>query len=125
MKLPYSISRDVEALITFLTPEESGRNTPCRTGYSVQFFLDQQDWEADFAFPDREEVYPGEIVTAQIGFLRPEIHVKLGNIKVGKEFLLREGSRVVARGRITRILDLAANAKKAEAGSYRLRRQSS
>jgi hypothetical protein len=61
---------------------------------------------------DVEPVYPGQTVLAQLSFLSPQYHV--GKLYPGKEFLLREGQRVIGRGRVTKILDLEKSAKEAE-----------
>jgi hypothetical protein len=58
-------------------------------------------------------VYPGQTVTAHLSFLSPQCHV--GKLYPGKEFLIREGQRVVGRGKVTKILDLEKSAKEAEA----------
>ena len=57
-----------------------------------------------------EQVNPGDTVTAQLKFLRPQYHV--GRIAVGMEFLIRENNRTVAKGRVTKILYLEENAAK-------------
>jgi hypothetical protein len=74
------------------------------TGYRPQFSYDGRDWDAIQMYPDRECVYPGETVIAYIAFLSPEDHK--GKLFPGKEFQVREGSRVVATGCVTKILEL-------------------
>jgi translation elongation factor EF-Tu-like GTPase len=96
--------RDIEARITFLTSDQGGRRTPARTGYLPQFSYDGQDWDAIQTYPDRETVNPGETVTAYLAFLSPEQHK--GKLYPGKEFQVREGTRVVATGIVTKILEL-------------------
>jgi hypothetical protein len=58
-------------------------------------------------------VHPGQTVVAHLCFLSPQYHV--GKLYPGKEFLLREGQRIVGRGKVTKILDLQKSAIKAEA----------
>ena len=113
MNMESNPRRDVEAEINFLTPEEGGRRTPVLSGYRPQFYCDGQDFVVvmDF-FGVAEPVYPGQNATAYLTFISPEYLVKI--LYPGKEFLIREGERVVARGRVTKILDLEGSAKEAE-----------
>lgn len=101
---------DIEARVTFLPTEQGGRKTPARPGYRPQFFYDGHDWDATQDYGDVLEVFPGDTVTARLSFLSPQCHI--GKIQPGMEFLLREGQRVVGRGTVTRILNLAANAER-------------
>jgi len=55
-----------------------------------------------------EQVTPGDTVTVQLKFYRPQFHV--GRIAVGMEFQIREGKRTVAKGQVTKILHLKENA---------------
>lgn len=102
--------RDIEVQITFLASDQGGRKTPARTGYRPQFSYDGQDWDGIQTYPDREAVYAGETVTAYIAFLSPEHH--RGKLYPGKEFQVREGSRVVAKGIVTKILELDSRTSK-------------
>ena len=105
--------RDVEAEITFLTTEEGGRKTPAFSGYRPQFYVDGQDFVVVHKFFDgTEPVYPGQTVKAYLSFTYPEYLVKV--LHPGKEFLIREGQRVIARGSVTKILGLEESAKKQE-----------
>ena len=98
---------DVEAQITFLRTEEGGRDKSVRTGYRPQFFYQGEDYDAIHQYFDKEEVFPGETVIAHLHFLYPELlYDRLGP---GEQFEIREGYRTVAKGTITRILDLGKN----------------
>jgi translation elongation factor EF-Tu-like GTPase len=101
---------DVEAEITYLTPEEGGRSKPGFTGYRPQFRYDGHDWDAIHTYPDVELVMPGQTARAYLSFLSPQCHV--GRLFPGKEFEIREGARVVARGRVTKIMELEVSAKR-------------
>lgn len=101
---------DIEAEIRFLTTEEGGRNTPVRSGYRPQFYYDRHDWDAHQEYPDVEWVHPGETARTLLRFLSPDAH--LGRVQVGMEFEVREGARVVGRGRVTEILNLAESAER-------------
>ena len=106
--------KDVEAEIYFLTAEEGGRHAPIWSGYRPQFYYDGHDWDAIHNYPDEQEpVNPGHTVTAYLSFLSPHCHV--GKLFPGKEFLLREGSHTVGRGRITKILELEESAEESRA----------
>ena len=48
---------------------------------------------------------------AYFGFLSPKEH--LGKVHVGMEFLIREGSRTVGKGIVTKIIDLEKSARHA------------
>ena len=100
----YPFPPDIEAEITFVPTELGGRKTPAFSGYRPQFYYDGTDWDAEQEYPDVESVLPGQTVRALLRFFRPEAHV--GRVHVGLEFEVREGSRVVARGRVTKILHL-------------------
>lgn len=104
---------DIEAEITFLTTEEGGRKIPAFSGYRPQFYYDGHDWDAVQEYLGVSEVYPGQAVTAELAFLSPQCHV--GKLYLGKEFLVREGQRVVARGKITKILNLEKSAERINA----------
>jgi translation elongation factor EF-Tu-like GTPase len=92
----------LEAEVRFLTTVEGGRRTPVKTGYRGQFFYDGCDWDAIHTYPDVEWVHPGDTVRTLIWFLSPEKH--LGKMVPGK----REGKKLVARGKVTQLLQLAA-----------------
>lgn len=103
---------DIEVELTFLTAEEGGRKTPAFSGYRPQFYYDGNDWDAEHNYPDIEAVYPGQTVTAQLIFAAPHYHV--GKLYSGKEFLIREGQKIVGKGIVTKILDLENSAERAK-----------
>jgi translation elongation factor EF-Tu-like GTPase len=100
---------DIEAEITFVPTEQGGRSQPAFSGYRPQFYYDGMDWDAVQQYPDVEKVLPGQTVRALLSFSRPQMH--FGRVIEGMEFLVREGQRTVARGRVTKILGLADRAK--------------
>lgn len=99
-----SVERHIEATLHFLTPDEGGRSTPVSTGYRGQFYFDGIDVDAPHEYPDVELVQPGDKVRAYFRFLRPETH--LPKMYIGKEFLIREGDRVIAKGVVTGVFNL-------------------
>jgi translation elongation factor EF-Tu-like GTPase len=103
---------DIEAEIYFFTTEEGGRMNPVLSGYRPQFHYDGYDWDAIQNYVGVvEPVQLGQTVTAHLYFLSPQYHV--GKLYPGKEFLIREGSKVVGRGRVTKVFDLEKSAKEA------------
>jgi translation elongation factor EF-Tu-like GTPase len=104
---------DIEAVIVFLRTEDGGKTRPVRSGYRPQFYYDGEDWDAEHKYPGVEQVMPGDTVTATLTFTRPHLH--LGRVRVGTEFLLREGAKTVGSGRVTRLLNLAQNAERMRA----------
>ena len=106
--------KDIQAEITFLATEEGGKKQPVFSGYRPQFYVDGKDFVVVHEFFDVvEPIYPGQTAKAYLSFTYPEYLLKV--LHVGKEFLIREGQRVVARGVVKRILDLEKSAIEAEA----------
>jgi translation elongation factor EF-Tu-like GTPase len=108
----YGETRDIEANIYFLTTAEGGRHNNVFNGYRPQFYYDGHDWDAMHEYPDYGYANLGETVRVYLSFLSPHRHI--GKIYEGMEFLVREGSKTVGRGRITQILELYESAKNAE-----------
>ena len=104
----YAYPADIEAEITFVSANQGGRSTPAFSGYRPQFYYDDHDWDADQEYPDVESVLPGQTVRALLRFASPDAHV--GRVHPGMEFQVREGARIVARGRVTKILHLEESA---------------
>ena len=106
----YAFPPDIEAEITFVPTDQGGRSKPAFSGYRPQFYYDRHDWDADQEYPDVESVLPGQTARALLRFLSPEAHV--GRVQLGMEFEVREGTRLVARGRVTKILHLDESAQR-------------
>jgi translation elongation factor EF-Tu-like GTPase len=109
-----NIIQDIEVEMTFLRTEDGGRRSHVFSGYRPQFFYQGEDWDAQHTYIGVERVNPGDTVTAQLMFVSPQNHV--GRITVGMKFEIREGSRTVANGQVTKILNLKDNAAKAVTG---------
>ncbi len=103
--------KDIEAEVTFLPTEAGGRQGPAFSGYRPQFFYDGHDWDAVQTYPDVERVNPGDTVRVYFGFLSPHMHIS--KVEPGTMFLIREGQRVVAYGKITKIIELEESARRA------------
>ena len=99
--------RLVEAEIRYLTAEEGGRRLGVKSGYRGQFHYpkDGSDWDATQEFPDKGDdiVVLGETVRVKLYF-HPDRWVEIheARIEPGLKFLIREGTRVVARGIVTK-----------------------
>lgn len=104
------VLKDIEAEIYFLTTQEGGRSKPAFDGYRPQFYYDGHDWDAHQSYPDVKQVNPGDTVRTYLAFLSPDEH--FGNVYVDMEFLIREGSRTVAKGIVTKILKLEESANR-------------
>ena len=102
-------SQDVEGDVTYLPNEAGGRKSPAFQGYRPQFHYSGQDWDAVQHYPDTEHAAPGETVRVIFSFLSADAHD--GKIHPGMMFLIREGSRTVEYGKVTKIIDLAISAK--------------
>lgn len=94
-----------EAEFTFLRSEEGGKNGPALPGYRPPLYYDGQHWMAFYEFAPEGPIEPGDTVGARICFLSPEL--QRGRLFPGKEIELREGSHLVARGHIIKLLALA------------------
>ena len=111
-KLP---NPELEADIYYLTEQEGGRKYQgvrkgaVVTGYRGQFHYDNHDWDAAQQFLDKEWCELGDTVKVLMQTLSPHFHY--GKFFVGKEFEIREGARVVGRGKITRVLRPDFNAQ--------------
>jgi translation elongation factor EF-Tu-like GTPase len=98
---------DIEAEITFLTTAEGGRQGPVRTGYRAahDFGVNGTLNDALHEYIGKEWVPLGETVTARLWFLAAEFQI--GRLYDGFEFTVQEGSKIVGRGRVTKILNEA------------------
>ena len=108
MRIPH----DIEAEIYFLKPEEGGRSTPAFNGYRPQFYYEGNDWDASHVYPDVNQVNPGDTVRAYLGFVSHAEHWR--KLYPDMKFEIREGARIIGRGKITRILELEESANRAK-----------
>jgi translation elongation factor EF-Tu-like GTPase len=99
---------DIEATIGFLTPEEGGRDKPVFGWFSPYFTLDGTNHEALFEYPDVDRIDPGDTVRSLIRFLHPRL---LAHLAPGTTFQIREASRVIGSGLITRAIGLYESAQ--------------
>ena len=90
------------ARLRLLSAEEGGRKTAVVAGYRPPLYMDARSSECVLQeIVGSDKIVPGGERLVSIFVLRPE---NLGDSVVeGKEFELREGSRVVARGIIVEL----------------------
>jgi translation elongation factor EF-Tu-like GTPase len=101
----------MEVEITFLRAEEGGRSTPAYANYRPQFYYGGNDYGSAFTRIETESVNPGQTARAYLCVSAPDF--LSGKINENSEFLVREGSRIVAKGRVLKILELEKNAAEA------------
>ena len=98
---------EIEAEIRYLTTEEGGRKTGVFSGYRGQFFYEGEDYDGFQYFPDLPDgtmLALGEPVRALIRFRQvmwEAVHAK--RITVGMPFQIREGSKTVGYGVVTKM----------------------
>jgi len=99
MELP-----DIEAIITFLRPEEGGRKTPIYSGYRPAHLV-KEDYLTTgvHKYYDRKCVLPGESVLGTIAFITPEAYPNC--LWEGKILRIQEGGRVVGYAKIVKIFN--------------------
>lgn len=87
-----------DANVYFLTVEEGGRQTPIFNNYQPQFNFNNKDITGLINLPSNvEKVMPGNKTNITV-----ELMEKI-NLKVGEEFKIREGGRIIGKGKITKI----------------------
>ena len=96
----------IEVMVRYLTTDEGGRKSGVNSGYRGQFYYDGDDWDGFQFFPDHphELVELGDTVRAFVEFRTGTwgpVHSK--KISLGMSFQIREGSRKVGEGTVTRL----------------------
>ena len=95
---------DCEAIVTFVSTEEGGRQGPARSGYRPHHQVrDDYLTTGIHEYIDGEWVHPGESVRAYITFITPEVYPQC--LWLGRILSVGEGSRVVAKAEIVRIFN--------------------
>ena len=90
---------EFEAEIYVLKKEEGGRHTPFFAGYRPQFYVRTTDVTGDVTLPQGAEmVMPGDNVTITVKLITPVA------MESGLRFAIREGSKTVGAGVITKII---------------------
>lgn len=87
----------------YLSWFENGRISPISSGYRAQFkYSNEGDWGAHQQLIDKDLCFPGESAKIKFKFYAVE-HVHIGKFYQNQEFIIREGSVVVAKGKIVEI----------------------
>lgn len=96
---------DFVAKLTYLTTEEGGRTGYAASGYRphVKFDGRKEMTSGEQLFVDKDKVFPGETVTAEIRMLSPNFFEKY--LFVGQHFEIGEGSKVVGYGQVLEIIN--------------------
>ena len=90
---------DFEAEVYILTKEEGGRHTPFFSGYKPQFYIRTTDVTGDITLNEGVEmVMPGDNATMKVKLIAPVA------LEEGLRFAIREGSRTVGAGVITKVV---------------------
>lgn len=98
-------SADFIATLTYKTTEQGGRKTAAKTGYrpQVKFDFEEMQTSGQQTFIDRELVFPGDTVEAEIKILSVEHFANKLTEKMKFEF--REGATVIGTGIIKHIIN--------------------
>ena len=94
---------DLIIKVRLLTENEGGRKTPFFNGYRGQFHYNKSDWDATYDIIGKLDAKPGEEVELELQTPSKEIH--FGKFNIGTEVKIREGSRIVAEGKVIKILN--------------------
>ena len=94
---------DIIGDVYYLSWFEYGRIAPIQSGYRAQFkYAEEGDWGAHQQLIDKDLCFPGESAKIKFKFYAVE-HVHIGKFYQNQEFIIREGSVVVAKGKIIEI----------------------
>jgi translation elongation factor EF-Tu-like GTPase len=96
---------DFIAKLIYFTTEQGGRRTPAFSGYrpQVKFAFSDMQTSGQQIFLDKETVYPGDIVEAEISIISTEFFA--GVLEEGMPFEFREASQIIGAGTILKILN--------------------
>lgn len=96
---------DFIASLTYFSTEQSERHTPAFSGYrpQIKFPFSEMQTSGHQVFIDREIVYPGDTVEAEIRILSVDFFA--GKLKEKMNFEFREGSRIIGTGQIKHIIN--------------------
>ena len=96
----YTPHTKFEGSVYVLKKEEGGRHTPFMNNYRPQFYFRTTDVTGVVHLPEGTEmVMPGDNVEMSVELIQPVA------MDEGLRFAIREGSRTVGAGRVTKILD--------------------
>jgi translation elongation factor EF-Tu-like GTPase len=98
---------DLVARIAFIRTEEGGRQGPAWSGYrsNHDFGLPGTLNDAAHEYIGQDTASPGETVRANVWLFAPEL--QSGRLFPGFTFTVQEGARLVARGVIEEVVNVA------------------
>lgn len=98
---------EIKADVHFLASAEGGRTARIFSGYRPTFFWDGCEAlggnDGQLTLDGRDECNPGEDSIIRILFSQPELLPR--TIRHGTTFTLREGGRIIGRGRVLQVLN--------------------
>lgn len=96
---------DFIATIKYKATEENGRKTAAASGYrpQVKFDFDERSTSGLQRFIDRDLVFPGDTIDAEIYLLSP--HFFEHKLKEGMEFEIAEALQITGTGKIKHIIN--------------------
>jgi hypothetical protein len=96
---------DFIATLTYRTAELGGRKTPAKSGYKpqVKFDFEERQTSGQQTFIDRELVFPGDTVEAEIKILSVDFFAY--KLTKGMSFEFREGTTVIGTGKIKHLIN--------------------
>lgn len=99
------MTTDFIATLTYKTTQQGGRKTPAMSGYRphIKFDFEEMQTSGQQIFINRELVFPGETVDAEISIIGMDYFAN--KLKEGMEFEFREGARVIGTGKIKLIIN--------------------
>ncbi|APT81813.1 MULTISPECIES: elongation factor Tu [Corynebacterium] len=96
----YTPHRKFEGSVYVLKKEEGGRHTPFMDNYRPQFYFRTTDVTGVVKLPEGVEmVMPGDNVDMSVELIQPVA------MDEGLRFAIREGSRTVGAGRVTKVIE--------------------
>lgn len=99
-------TQDFNAKLKYRTTEEGGRNGYAASGYRPHIEFDNYPeylTSGSQTFINKEKVYPGDTVDAEINIIGTEYFAK--RLYIGKKFKFCEGSRIIGSGEITEVVN--------------------
>lgn len=96
---------DFIAILTYKTTEQGGRKTPTKSGYrpQVKFDFEEMQTSGQQMFIDRELVFPGDTVEAEIKIISVDHFAN--RLTEEMQFEFREGATVIGTGIIKHIIN--------------------
>jgi translation elongation factor EF-Tu-like GTPase len=97
---------DFIAELQYKTSAEGGRKTPAFSGYrpQVKFGFNEMQTSGQQKFIDKDTVFPGDRVRAEITLITTS-HLK-NSLNIGYDFDFKKGSRIIGTGKIVEIVNV-------------------